>query len=345
MSERKRISPVRISIVILVALAAALLFASGLYTDFLWFDQLGFSSVLITQVVAQAGMFLAGSISLGGVVGLSLALAYRSRPIYLKFPDQGDPFGVYRQLIEQLRKVVMIGLPILLGIFGGVAAISKWDVALAWFNRTYTGEVDPQFGLDISFYLFDLPFLTALVGYLSAAVLIAGLVGTVVHIIYGNIRFNGRETKVAKAARIQIAVSVAIYLVLQGVSLWLDQYSTMTSSSGLYTGATFSDVTAKIPGFQIMALISIVVAALFLITAFIGRWRISVMGTALMVISSIVLGGLYPWIVQTFQVVPNERTLEAEYIKRNIEATRFAYGLDKVETTEYNAITSATQAD
>jgi uncharacterized membrane protein (UPF0182 family) len=146
---------------------------------------------------------------------------------------------------------------------------------------------------------------------------------------------------VAKAARIQIAVSVAIYLVLQGASLWLDQYSTMTSSSGLYTGATFSDVTAKIPGFQIMALISIVVAALFLITAFIGRWRISVMGTALMVISSIVLGGLYPWIVQTFQVVPNERTLEAEYIKRNIEATRNAYGLDAVESSDYQATTDA----
>jgi uncharacterized membrane protein (UPF0182 family) len=91
-----------------------------------------------------------------------------------------------------------------------------------------------------------------------------------------------------------------------------------------------------------LALISVVVAALFLITAVFANWRLSIMGTALMVVSSLVLGGLYPWIVQTFQVVPNERTLEAEYIKRNIEATRTAYGLDKVEVIEYEATTDAT---
>ena len=334
-------SPARIATIIVVVLGAAALGLLGVYTDLLWFGQLGFGSVFTTQIVAQASVFVAGSIVIALLAWTSFYIAYRTRPIYLKFSDERDPFAGYRILLDQLRKGIMIGLPIVLGVLGGVAAASQWKLLLTWLNRTYTGQVDPQFGLDISFYLFDLPFLTALVGYLSAAVLIAGLVGTAVHIIYGNIRFNGRETKVAKAARIQIAVSVAIYLVLQGASLWLDQYSTMTSSSGLYTGATFSDVTARIPGFQIMALISIVVAALFLITAFIGRWRISVMGTALMVISSIVLGGLYPWIVQTFQVVPNERTLEAEYIKRNIEATRVAYGLDAVESSDYQATTDA----
>jgi uncharacterized membrane protein (UPF0182 family) len=164
----------------------------------------------------------------------------------------------------------------------------------------------------------------------------------VVHLIYGGIRFGGRETKVAKAAQVQIGITAAIYLLVQGISLWLDQYATMTSSSGLYTGATYTDANAVIPGFQILALISAVVAVLFLITAVIGKWRISIMGTALMIVSSLILGGLYPWIVQTFQVVPNERTLEAEYIKRNIEATRTAYGLDKVEVSEYKATTDAT---
>ncbi|MEO0060828.1 MAG: hypothetical protein RL343_446 [Actinomycetota bacterium] len=340
-APKRNSSPARIATLIVVVLGAAALGLLGVYTDLLWFGQLGFGSVFTTQIVAQASVFAAGAILIALLAWTGIYVAYRTRPIYLKFSDERDPFAGYRVLLDQLRKVIMIGLPILLGVLGGVASASQWKLVLTWLNRTATGQVDPQFGLDVSFYLFDLPFLTALVGYLSAAVLIAGLVGAAVHMIYGNIRFNGRETKVAKAARIQIAVTVAIYLVLQGASLWLDQYSTMTNSSGLYTGATFSDVTAKIPGFQIMALISIVVAALFLITAFIGRWRISVMGTALMVISSIVLGGLYPWIVQTFQVVPNERTLEAEYIKRNIEATRTAYGLDAVESSDYQATTDA----
>jgi uncharacterized membrane protein (UPF0182 family) len=338
----RRISPFRLSILIIVAVGIAFAGYASVLTDFLWFDQLGFSSVLITQIAAQAGMFLAGAIVLGGVSGLSLVLAYRSRPIYIKFPDQQDPFGVYRQLIEQLRKGVLFGLPILLGILGGVAAISKWDVVLAWLNRSYTGQVDPQFGLDISFYFFDLPFLTSVTTYASATILISGLLAAFVQTIFGGIRFNGRRSSITKAARIQVSVMAALYLAVQGVSLWLDQYKTMTNASGLYTGATYADVKAVIPGFQILALIALVVAVLFLVAAFIGQWRLPIMATALMVVSSIILGGLYPWIVQTFQVGPNERTLEAVYIDRNIEATRKAYGLDAVENQDYQAKTDTT---
>jgi uncharacterized membrane protein (UPF0182 family) len=236
----RRISPFRLSVLIIVLIGLGFAGYTSVLTDYLWFDQLGFSSVLITQVVAQSVMFLVGAVALGGVSGLSLALAYRSRPIYLKFPDQNDPFSVYRQLIEQLRKVVMIGAPLVLGIFGGVAASSRWETALAWLNRTYTGEVDPQFGLDISFYFFDLPFLTAVTTYASATVLISGLLAAFVHTVFGGIRFNGRKSSITKAARVQIAIMAALYLVIQGVSLWLDQYKTMTNSSGLYTGATKS---------------------------------------------------------------------------------------------------------
>ncbi len=340
--SRRKISPFRLSILIVVLAGLAFAGYTSVLTDFLWFDQLGFSSVFITQIAAQAGIFLAAAVTLGGVSGLSLLLAYRSRPIYLKFADQGDPFGVYRQLIDQLRKGVMIGLPILLGIFGGVAAVSKWDVVLAWFNRTYTGEVDPQFHLDISFYFFDLPFLTSVTTFASATVLISGLLAAFVHTVYGGIRFNGRKSTISKAARVQVSVMAALYLAIQGVSLWLDQYKTMTNASGLYTGATYSDVNAVIPGFQILALIAALVAALFIVTAIMGKWRLPIMATGLMVVSSIILGGLYPWIVQTFQVGPNERTLESVYIDRNIEATRKAYGLDAVENQDYQAKTDTT---
>lgn len=341
-APRKNSSPAAVATLILVVIGVAALGFLSIYTDFLWFGQLGFQSVFTTQIVAQAATFAAGAIVMGLFSWLGFYLAFKNRPIYVKFPGENDPFAAYRQLLDQLRRLIMIGLPAVLGVLGGVAAASQWETVLLWVNRTYTGEVDPQFGLDVSFYLFDLPFLSAAVGFVSAAVLLAGLVATVVHLIYGGIRFGGRETKVAKAAQVQIGSTAAIYLLVQGLSLWLDQYGTMTSSSGLYTGATYTDANAVIPGFQIMALISAVVAALFLITAVIGKWRISIMGTALMIVSSLILGGLYPWIVQTFQVVPNERTLEAEYIKRNIEATRTAYGLDKVEVSEYKATTDAT---
>ena len=341
-APQRNSSPAAIATIIVIVLGVAALGLLSVYTDLLWFGQLGFNTVFTTQIAAQAAVFALGAIVMSLFTWLGFFIAYKNRPIYLKFTDERDPFAGYRMLLDQLRKVIMIGLPTILGVLGGVAAASQWKLVLTWLNRTETGEVDPQFGLDVSFYLFDLPFFTAAVGYLSAALLLSGLIAAAVHMIYGGIRFNGRETKVGKAARVQIAITAALYLLVQGLSLWLDQYVTMTSSAGLYTGATYSDVNAVIPGFQILALISVVVAALFLITAVMGQWRISIMGTALMVVSSLVLGGLYPWIVQTFQVVPNERTLEAEYIKRNIAATRTAYGLDQVEATEYKATTDAT---
>ncbi|WP_296647819.1 UPF0182 family protein [Rhodoluna sp.] len=341
-TQNRRRSPFRIALIIVAVIAVALIGASSLYVDNLWFAQLGYSEVFITQILAQIGVFTAAGLFMALVTWLGFYLAYRTRPIYAKFPDENNPFAGLRQLVEQLRKVVMIGLPLLLGIFGGVAAVSKWPVVITWLNRTYTGEVDAQFGLDISFYLFDLPFLKALVGFVSAGVLISGLIAVGVHLAYGNLRFGVRQGRMGKSARIQLAVTAAIYLVVQGASLWLDQYSTMTSSSGLYTGATYADVNATIPGFQILALIALVLAALFLVAAVIGKWRLAIMGTALMVVSTMVLGGLYPWLVQQFQVGPNERTIEAEYIDRNIAATRAAYGLDAVETSEYAAKTDAT---
>ena len=339
---RPKVSPATIALVILVGIGAILFSISDLYTNVLWFDQLGFLNILTTQIFAQAALFAAGAVSFALITGVSLWLAYRFRPVYIRFPDESSPFEQYRQLLEQLRRVVMIGVPLGLGILAGLAVSPSWGIVLSYLNRTPFGETDPQFGLDLAFYIFELPFFVGLVGFLSGALLISLLLTAGVHIIYGSIKFNGRETFVSKAARIQIGLLAFLYLLVQGASLWLDQFLTMTSSSGLFTGATYSDVNATIPGLQILAMISVVVALLFLLAAFVGKWRLPVTATGLMVVSSLILGGLFPWAVQTFQVVPNERTLEAPYITRNLEATRAAYGIDEILKVEYNATTDAT---
>ena len=338
---RPTLSPSTIAIGIVVVIGAILLSVAGLYTDVLWFDQLGFLSVLTTQIFAQSALFTVSALAFTLITGLGLWVAFRFRPVYLKFADERSPFEQYRQLVDQLRKAVMIGIPLALGALAGLAVAPNWGIVLSYLNRTPFGDTDPQFGLDISFYIFELPFYIGLVGFLSAAFLIALLLAAGVHIIYGSIKFNGRETLVSRAARIQIGVTAFLYLLTQGASLWLDQYSTLTSSAGLFTGASYSDVNAAIPGLQILALISVVVALLFLVAAFVGKWRLPVVATGLMVVSSLILGGLFPWAVQTFQVIPNERVLESPYIQRNLEATSKAFGIDTVERVEYNAVVDA----
>lgn len=334
--NRRRVSPVSVAVGILAAILFALLSAAGIYTDWLWFDQLGYETVFINQIVGQLIAFAVGFAIMAIVVAIGLMLAWRTRPIYLRLPEE-SPFQAYQQLLEGLRKVVMFGVPALVGIGGGLIAAREWQTAALFLNGEDFGTSDAHFGLDVGFYVFDLPFFTFSVGYLSGAVFLAALINLGVHVVYGGIRFNGREISISKPARIQLSLLVALYLILQGLSLWLDQYSTVVTTGTLFTGVNYTDANAVIPGLQILALISVAVAVAFLITAFIARWRIAIISTALMVASSLVLGGLYPWIVQTFIVVPNERTLESPYLQHNIEATRAAFGLDEVNVVEYDA--------
>ena len=333
---QRRVSPLSIAFGILAVIVFALVSAAGIYTDWLWFRQLDFEVVFFTQIVGQIVAFLIGFVIMTLLVATGLMFAWRTRPVYLKMPDE-SPFQAYQQLLDGLRRVIMLGLPALLGVFGGLIAAREWQTAALWLNGGLFGVTDPQFGLDIGFFVFDLPFYGFAVSYVSGGIFLAALINAGVHLIYGGIRFSGREVNVSKPARIQLSILVATYFILQGLSLWLDQYGTATSSGELFTGVTYTDDNAVIPGLQILALISLAVAVAFIVTAVLGQWRISIIATALMVASSLVLGGLYPWIVQTFQVVPNERTLEGPYLQKNIDATRVAYELDKVEVVDYAA--------
>ena len=340
--QGRKVSPVSIAFGILAAIVFALVSAAGIYTDWLWFRQLDYEVVFFTQIIAQVVAFLIGFVIMTAIIAVGLMLAWRTRPIYLKMPEE-SPFQVYQQLLESLRKVVMLGVPALIGLGGGLVAAREWQSALLFLNGSEFGVQDQHFGFDVGFFVFDLPFLTFVVGFLSGAVFLAALINLAVHVIYGGIRFSGREISVSKPARVQLSILVAVYLVMQGVSLWFDQYSTVVSDGALFTGVNYTDANAVIPGLQILALISGAVAITFLVTAFLARWRISIIATALMVVSSLVVGGLYPWIVQTFIVVPNERTLEAPYLQKNIQSTRTAFGIDDVEVIEYDAKVVAEQ--
>ncbi|CAB4957925.1 unannotated protein [freshwater metagenome] len=342
--SKKRIRPARTAVLILLAIGVLFVSSTGFYTDTLWYKQLGFSQVFFTEIGTQAALFGIGFAVMALVIGTNLYITNRLRPIYSRAPGR-DPFAAYRPVFEKGRKAFLILIPVVVGLFAGVASSPNWQDALLFLNATPTGQLDPQFQLDAGFYLFTLPFLTASLGYTTAMFGISSFLVLVIHLYNGAISFNGRKATIAKGAQIQIGVNIALFFAALGGDLWLDQYHSMTSPSGLYTGATYSDVNAAIPGLQIMAMIAGVVALLFVLTAFMGLWRLPIIGTSLMIVSGLLLQGVYPWIVQSFQVVPNERTLEAQFIKRNIEATRLAYGIEDVDTIAYNAKTKATAAD
>lgn len=346
MSQTATASPNRsrltlgVTIGVLAAILVAFFIFASLYTEVLWFEHLGYLDVLLTQWFATVAMFIIGFLGMFVPTAIAIDLAYRFRPVYARLSNELDR---YRQLIDPLRRLAMLGVPALLGVFAGLASASAWPQFLLWMNRTGFGTTDPEFGQDVGFYVFELPVYLSVVGYASAVVIASAIAAGATGFLYGSISLDGRELRISRVMRIQLAVTGVIYFVLQMLGLWLQQYEALVSpSSGfLPFGAGFTESNATIPSRAILAGIAALVAILFLVTAIIGRWRPAIVGTALFIISSLVIGQAYPFIIQRFQVDPSARTLEASFIERNIESTREAYGVAEVVEIPYQAETEA----
>jgi uncharacterized membrane protein (UPF0182 family) len=340
----RRRSPIGIAIAVVGALVVLLLLLAQFWTEVLWFTQLDFESVLWTQWGTRIALFVGGFLVMGGLVFLSFSLAYRSRPIYAPSTPEQATLDQYREAIEPLRKVVMIVAPALVGFFAGAAAASQWQTVLLALNSVPFGTSDPQWGIDLSFYVFSLPALRFVVSFLMAVVIISGIAAVATHYLYGGLRIGGGADagpRTTKAARVQLAVIAAVLMLLIGANYWLDRYSILTSAGSRFDGASYSDVHAVIPSKAILTAVAVFVAALFVVAAVRGNWRLPAIGVGLMVVSAIAIGGIYPSVVQRFQVSPNAQEFEEPYIQRNIDATKSAYGIADVETEAYNAKTEA----
>ena len=329
-----------ISLIVIAALVGAFFVFATLYADFLWFEQLGYQGVLLTQWGARAVMFVIGFLGMAAPIWVSIFLAYRLRPVYARLSSQLDR---YQEVVEPLRRLAMWGIPVFFGFFAGFAAAAQWESAALWLNGVPTGQVDPEFGMDTGFYMFAMPFYAGVVGFASAAVLISLVMTAAVSYLYGSVRVGQGELRISKPARIQIAVTAAVYILVQALSLWLDRYLMLVAANDRITGPGYTGVNAQIPGLTILAIAAVVVAILFLVTAVIGRWRLPIAGTALLLVTSLVVGIGYPWVVNTIQVQPNQYAMERDFYQRNVDMTREAYGIDDITTTEYTAET-ATEA-
>ena len=343
-AARGRGRPGRPSALVLTIIAVAVLVGlfvvfTNVYTDVLWFSQLGFTEVFWTEVVAKAALFLIAGLGMALAVWLAIRTAWRHRPADASAAARDSLSQAQRQL-EPIRRLVFLGVPLVLGVFAGSTAMNGWNTVLLFLNQVPYGQADPEFGLDLMFFMATLPFLTLVVGYLISVVLVSGITGLLVHYLYGAVRVEeGGGVRITPAARAHIGITLAVFLLLQGVNFWLNRYRTTQSQTGNWAGALYTDVNAVIPTSAILAVTAVIVAGLFVWTVVSGRWRLSLIGTAVLVITALVVGTAYPFIVQEYQVKPSERTLESQYIERNIAMTREAYGLDDVEVTNYEGAT------
>lgn len=331
----------------LVTLAALLFLGSiftSVWTDRLWFDALGYAGVFSTLITTRVLLFTVFGVIFGLFVLANLVIAYRTRP---PAPParRDDPAYRYRTALTPIVKPVFAGAAIVLGVFAGSVATGQWENFLMWRNGTPFGKDDPHFGKDIGFYIFDYDWLRFLVSYAFALVVVSVLIVAFIHYVYGGIRLAGRGSKFTRAARTHLAILVGIGVLVRAASYYLDRFGYAISSSGLVDGITYTDANARIPSKNILIAVAIVCALILFASVFFKSWMLPGIGLGLLILSSILIGGIWPALMQSFEVEPSEPSKEAPYIARNIEATRAAFGLSGVESQPYTAKTSLSASE
>ena len=338
---RGRKSPLVLTIGVLVIIGAIFTALSGFYADWLWFKSVNFTSTWSTILLTKATLFVVTGLITAGFVVLNVVLAYKRRPLYVPLSIEADNLERYRGQIEALRGKILIGGSLALFYFAGTSGTTLWSTWLLFKNSTPFGVKDPQFNMDISFFAFRLPFWQTLISWAISTIVLAIIASTVVHYLYGGIRLQVREDRTTVAARVQLSVLIGLVVLLKAVAYWFDRYALALKESKLITGLTYTDVNAVLPAKAILAGIALICALLFFANIVRRSWVLPAAGTALLVISSVLIAGLYPAAIQTFQVKPSESSKEATFIQRNIDATRAAYGLQDVTVSDYQATLSA----
>ena len=337
--QRKR-GPLPITIGILVALGAFVLSLSGFYADWLWIKSVDFTSVWSTVLFTKVGLFVVTGLITTFIISLNIYLAFRKRPFYVPLAVEADNLERYRAQIEPIRRWVFLAIVAALFYFSGTSGSTLWSTWLLFNNSTPFGIKDPQFGMDISFFAFRLPMWQSLIGWGISTLVLTLIATAAVHYLYGGIRLQVREDRTTVAARVQLSVILGLIVLLKAVAYWFDRYALALKESRLITGLTYTDVNAVLPAKAILAAIAVICSLLFFANIIRRSWVLPAAGTALLVISSVLIAGLYPGAIQQFQVKPSESSKEAPFIQRNIDATRAAYGLDGVKVTDYDATIS-----
>ncbi|CAM5743767.1 hypothetical protein MAUB1S_03258 [Mycolicibacterium aubagnense] len=317
------------------------------YVDWLWFGELGFRSVFSTVLLTRLVVFLAAGVFIGAVVFGGMALAYRSRPVFVPAsgPERpGRPLPHHGAGPTAALRHRRPGVHWVAGRIRGTDLLGARAAVPTWW-RSF-GINDPEFGKDLGFYAFDLPFYRLVLGYLFVGVFLM-LVGNLLgHYVFGGIRLSGRQGALSRAARIQLVSLVGILVVLKAVAYWFDRYELLSHTRGgkPFTGAGYTDINAVLPAKMILLVIALICAVAVFSALVLRDLRIPAIGLVLLLLSSVIIGAGWPMLVEQFSVKPNAAQKERDYISRSIEATRDAYGLtgDTVTYRDYTGNAPAT---
>ena len=310
---------------------------AGFWTDYLWFDSLSLSSVWASVLWAKIGLGLLFTAIFFVAIWISLFIADRLAP-KVRPPGPEDELSRRWQQFTASRSILVRSvISLLFALLVGAGVSSQWQSWLFFTNRVDFGIVDQQFGIDVGFYVFQLPFLTFVVNWAFAAILVILVVTTIEHYLNGGIRLQGQAgSRVTPQVKAHLSLLLGLLALIKGVGYYLDRYELTLSERGFVTGATYTDVKAQLPALQLLMIVSVFCFGLLIFNIWRRGFTYRIIAVGLWALVASLAGTIYPALVQRFQVEPSESTKEAPYIERNIEMTRIAMGLDRVTPRDFD---------
>ena len=299
-------------------------------TDLWWFNERGYRDVFLTVLASRIGIGLAFTLVLALFIGVNLSIARRNRPFIIPTTPQQAQVQRVRDAVDPYLPWVIAAVSILFALTSGAAVGAQWQTFLLFLNGDATvGVIDPQFGRDLGFWLFELPLWSLLQTWAFTSVILTLLLTAGAHYVLGAIRPDSPE-KVSRPAKVHLTALIAAAVAVRGWGYWLDRYELNFSARGTVTGAAFTDVNAELPALYLLMGVAAIAIVILLVSLRREGLLLPGASLALLVVASIVLQGVYPAVVQRIRVDPQELAREREFIERNLEATRRAFGLDDV---------------
>jgi uncharacterized membrane protein (UPF0182 family) len=317
-----------------VLLGIVLSAVSGFYVDLLWFREVRFSSVFWSVFWSKVVLGTIFGTLFFLLLAASLFMVRRLAPRYRPFSPEQEVIDRYRVAFDPYVRYLIPAFSALIALLVGIAAAARWQTFLLWRSAGSVGFgadlADPVFHRDPAFYIFILPFHQFVQGWLFSALVGVTVITAAAHYLTGGIRLQTVGEKVTPQVKAHLSVLLGLIVLIKAWGYYLGRFDLLVSPRGVVTGASYTDVHAQLPALTVLVFISIACAILFVANIRFRGWALPVIGIGLLALTSIVAGGIVPAVVQRFSVGPQELQRERQYIERNIEGTRHAFGLDDV---------------
>lgn len=331
-------------IALIFALFASLKTLAVFWTDQMWFSQGGFGSVFTTLFMYKLGLIVVFGGAFAALIFGNLMLTHRFRAKNLSFEPEDEMTRRYQNFVTPYVKRIYGAIALFMGFLAGLNAESQWKNLTLFLHPQHFAGVDPVFHKNMGFYVFTLPFLSFVVTWVLIALFVTLLVSAIFHLFNGGIRSTKSWPIVSSSVKVHLSLIGAAIAIMKAVGYLLAKWHLVTSSNGYVQGAGYTDIHARIPALTILFYLSIGSALILLANVRRRGWSLPAVAVGLWAFVALVIGVVYPSILQAVKVSPNQSSLETASIARNIAATRSAYAITGIINNTFPGATKITPA-